>query len=165
MRCRILCCGLFLGSLVACDGGGAHPPLDGMPPGPDATAAVCGDGVVGPGETCDPPGTCPATCGDGNACTTDVLTGSASACDAACTLMVVTTCAAGDGCCPAGCTGATDRDCSLTCGDGMIDPGETCDPPASCPMSCNDGNACTSNECSAASGCYYPAVSCNDGNA
>jgi hypothetical protein len=32
---------------------------------------VCGDGIVSQGETCDPPGSCPANCDDGDGCTED----------------------------------------------------------------------------------------------
>jgi hypothetical protein len=55
----------------------------------------------------------------------------------------VVDCVAGDGCCPATCTNATDGDCSASCGDGTIDPTETCDPPDSCPTACGDGDVCT----------------------
>jgi hypothetical protein len=55
----------------------------------------------------------------------------------------VVDCVAGDGCCPATCTNATDADCSASCGDGTIDPNETCDPPDSCPTACGDGDVCT----------------------
>ncbi len=57
----------------------------------------------------------------------------------------------GDGCCPTGCTHATDSDCAANCGNGVVDSGETCDTgiPAgqtgACPTSCNDGNACTTD--------------------
>ena len=69
----------------------------------------CGNNQVDPGETCD--GNCPASCDDANACTTDVLTGSAATCNAACAQSAVTACASGDGCCPAGCSAPSDNDC------------------------------------------------------
>lgn len=105
---------------------------------------TCGNGVVDAGETCD--GDCPTSCSDGDPCTTDTLTGSAAACNAACSFPAITACAAGDGCCPAGCTSATDGDCGgpTTCGNGVLDPGETCD--GDCPISCDDGDACTADE-------------------
>lgn len=62
-------------------------------------------------ETCDPPGTCPASCNDNNACTTNVMSGSAATCDVVCTYPAITMCVNGDGCCPAGCVNATDNDC------------------------------------------------------
>jgi hypothetical protein len=97
----------------------------------------CGNGVLDPGETCDPP----ASCNDGNACTTDQMTGSAATCNVVCGATPITSCAGGDGCCPAGCNQTTDGDCSASCGNGAVEAGETCDPPGTCPTSCNDGNA------------------------
>jgi hypothetical protein len=46
-----------------------------------------------------------------------------------------TMCRAGDSCCPAGCTEATDKDCSCVCGNGIKEDscGETCDPRETCP--------------------------------
>ncbi len=105
----------------------------------------CGNGVIEPGETCDPPGSCPTSCNDGNVCTTDRLTGSASSCTRACTSTAITTCTGPDGCCPSGCNNNNDRDCAPACGNGVVESGETCDPPGSCPTSCNDGNACTTD--------------------
>jgi hypothetical protein len=109
-------------------------------------SAVCGNGVHEPGETCDPSsknGPCPTSCDDGNACTRDVLTGSASNCSAACAHMPINACVHGDGCCPAGCSVVDDDDCPLACGDGIVTPPETCDPPSTCFTHCNDGNGCT----------------------
>jgi hypothetical protein len=108
-----------------------------------AANPTCGNGVVDTGETCDPPGSCPASCDDGNACTMDPVTGSAATCDIACGHTPISACVPGDGCCPTGCTAATDADCSASCGNGTIDANETCDPPESCPAGCDDGNACT----------------------
>ncbi|MBN1771053.1 MAG: hypothetical protein JXB32_07330 [Deltaproteobacteria bacterium] len=102
---------------------------------------TCGNGVLDPGETCD--GDCPTSCSDGDPCTSDTLSGSAAACNAACTFPPITACDSGDGCCPAGCTAATDGDCEgpATCGNGVLDAGETCD--GDCPTSCDDGDVCT----------------------
>jgi predicted esterase len=132
--------------------------------------AQCGNGVIDPGETCDPPSSCPTSCDDGNACTTDTLTGSAASCNVACSHAAITACGGGDGCCPAGCTTATDSDCSPRCGNGVIDPGETCDPPSSCPTSCDDGNACTTDmltgsaaSCNAACS-HGPITACRGGD-
>ncbi|MBN1605383.1 MAG: hypothetical protein JW940_02060 [Polyangiaceae bacterium] len=107
-----------------------------------APAAVCGNGVVESGETCDP---CPANCDDGNACTVDRPAGGAQTCNLVCSNTTVSACSSGDGCCPAGCNHTTDTDCSASCGNGVVesDSGETCDPPASCIASCDDGDACT----------------------
>jgi MYXO-CTERM domain-containing protein len=107
--------------------------------------AVCGDGNVDPGETCDPPSTCPTTCDDGNSCTEDLLSGSAATCNAACSYPTITACTAGDGCCPAGCDNLSDADCSASCGNSVVEAGETCDPPSTCPTTCDDGNSCTTN--------------------
>src|SRR5262249_26365189 len=113
-----------------------------------ALTSCCGNGIVEPGETCDPPSSCPTTCNDGNACTTDTLVGSAASCTAACTHVPLTSC----------------------CGHGFLEPGEPCDPPSSCPPTCNDGNACTTDtlvgsatSCTAA--CTHSAVTaCRDGD-
>ncbi len=75
---------------------------------------ACGDGVVSAGETCDPPSSCPTSCSDGNACTIDTMTGSPANCNVACSHQAITQCLGGDGCCPAGCTAATDGDCSIS---------------------------------------------------
>ena len=134
---------------------------------PDATGATCGNHVVDLGETCD--GNCPAQCNDGNACTADSLAGGAASCDAACRFDPITACTSGDGCCPAGCTVATDSDCSAFCGDGVIEPGETCDG-ASCPTTCDDHVACTADilagaasSCSAACS-FVPITACAGGD-
>jgi hypothetical protein len=70
--------------------------------------------VVGGGETCDPPSSCPTACADdGDPCTVDRLTGDPSRCNAACEHLPITTCSATvrDRCCPTGCNGTTDPDC------------------------------------------------------
>jgi hypothetical protein len=113
--------------------------------------SICGDGVVEPGEQCDRaitagfPGACPRTCDDGDACTVDVASGSSDDCSSRCTHATTVACLSGDGCCPPGCTAATDHDCApATCNDGHIEAGETCDPPATCPTTCpDDGDPCT----------------------
>lgn len=102
---------------------------------------TCGDGVVQAPEICD--GDCPTSCDDGAACTTDELTGSADECTAACTFAEITSCANGDGCCPAGCDATNDDDCSATCGNGVVEAPEVCD--GDCPTSCDDGLACTTD--------------------
>jgi hypothetical protein len=111
---------------------------------------VCGDGVVEAGEQCDRaitagmPGACARTCDDADACTTDIASGSVQNCTRRCTHFAVVACLDNDGCCPAGCTAATDSDCAPTCGDGHIGAGETCDPPTTCPTTCpDDGDPCT----------------------
>ena len=131
----------------------------------------CGNGVIDPLETCDPPGSCPTSCDDGNACTTDTLTGSAANCSAACSSVAITMCVGGDGCCPAGCNATSDSDCSPSCGNGVVESGETCDPIGTCPSSCSDGNACTRDVLTGSAAmcnsmCSYPPISActnNDG--
>ncbi len=118
---------------------------DGIYDSNDSDCRLCGNHVIDPGETCDPPGSCPTTCDDGVACTVDGMAGSPATCDVVCTNTPITSCANSDGCCPAGCNAGNDNDCSSTCGDAVIQIGETCDPPAACPTTCDDGNACTTD--------------------
>jgi len=95
-------------------------------------APACGNKVVDTGELCD--GDCPAAC-PALGCQQRTLAGSVATCDAHCVNGAIqTACVAGDGCCPAGCTVATDSDCAVTCGNGIVDPGETCD--GNCPTAC-----------------------------
>ncbi len=135
----------------------------------------CGDGVVdeSQGETCDPPDSCPEDCDDRNPCTRDSLEGSVLHCTARCVHEPVTQCVDGDRCCPAGCTNATDSDCTDPglCGNGRLDPGETCDPPAHpCPTSCDDGDPCTRDSSSGSAAecnleCHHAAItSCVSGD-
>jgi hypothetical protein len=80
-------------------------------------APMCGNSVVESGESCDPPSACPTTCADdGDACTTDKLTGDAAKCTASCTHTPITMCSGqtADRCCPTGCTHGTDTDCPTT---------------------------------------------------
>lgn len=87
----------------------------------DDCAPICGNGVVEPGETCDPTTSCPAAadCNDLDACTVDSYSGSAATCDAQCSYAPITACVDGDGCCPTGCTFANDDDCPvvINCAD------------------------------------------------
>ena len=145
------------------------------PVGCDATvdddcSASCGNSVVEPGETCDPPGSCPTACDDGNSCTADTLTGSAANCNVACSFAPLSACADSDGCCPAGCDASVDNDCSASCGNSVVEPGETCDPPGTCPIACDDGNSCTTDtltgsaaNCNAACS-FAPVSECHDGD-
>ncbi len=145
-------------------------------------AAVCGNGVVEAGENCDKTiaagsaGACPAACNDNNACTADVLTGTAAACTAKCTSTAISACSlTGDGCCPSGCNQTTDADCSAVCGNGVLEAGELCDTTiaagaGSCPTvaSCNDTVACTADSVSG-SGCqqacaHPPITACTAGD-
>lgn len=107
--------------------------------------AVCGNGVVEGGETCDPVAACPTACNDSNACTADQLVGSAQTCDAVCRYTAITACTSGDGCCPNGCNANNDDDCAPVCGNDIVEAGETCDPVADCPTACNDADDCTTD--------------------
>jgi len=79
---------------------------------------TCGNGHIDPGETCD--GNCPTSCDDGQLCTVDTLSGSAGACNAACSNAPINACVSGDGCCPAGCGGQGDSDCCANPGGGPL---------------------------------------------
>jgi hypothetical protein len=118
--------------------------------------STCANGMLDVGESCDPDvaagsaGFCPvaADCDDNNPCTSDVVSGSAAQCSARCTHEFITVCGRADQCCQAGCTAASDPDCSATCGNGLVEPGETCDrtiaqgSPGACPTSCPSIDKC-----------------------
>lgn len=131
--------------ITSCGAGDGCCPV-GCHGGNDADCpAVCGNSYRDPGESCDPPTSCPTSCDDGDVCTADRLEGAAAECTAHCLFDAISACVSGDGCCPAACDHASDADCSPDCGNGHIDPNETCDPPSSCPTSCDDGDNCTSD--------------------
>jgi hypothetical protein len=118
----------------------------------------CGNGAVEVGETCDTAiaagqaGACPASCDDGNSCTTESVAG--TDCNQLCEYSPVTTCSGDtqDGCCAADCNANNDSDCSPTCGNGAVEVGETCDTaidaaaPGACPADCDDKNSCTNDQ-------------------
>jgi hypothetical protein len=174
------------GSASSCDAACSHTPItkceggDGCCPAGCTNAndsdcqPLCGNGKVDKGETCGEPGlpACPKSCDDGDACTVDKLTGSASKCNAACSHTPITECLGGDGCCPAGCTSANDSDCSPLCGNGKVDPGETCGEPGlpACPTSCVDADACTTDVLTGSAGScnavcsHSPITACQGGD-
>jgi hypothetical protein len=150
--CQAACLHLLITAARAGDGccpQGADASLD-----PDCPP-LCGNAVVEPpGETCDYGAgmtACPTTCPGDDACTNIRLEGVAGTCNAACVPHPVTSCVAGDGCCPSWCTIARDADCPVVCGDGVLSPGEACDRgittglPGACPRTCDDADACTSD--------------------
>src|SRR5205823_9666787 len=92
--------------------------------------AGCGDGVLQPGELCDPaiqsgPGRCPtaAEC-PGSACKR--LAGDSVRCTAQCEDITAAS-STPDACCPAGANANTDPDCQPKCGNGVLEEGEACD--------------------------------------
>ncbi|HEY0709880.1 MAG TPA: hypothetical protein VGG33_23910, partial [Polyangia bacterium] len=94
----------------------------------DPDCAGCGNGVLDPGETCDPVALChqraEACVSDNNVSRTPM--GDPDNCRFTCR-ETPRMCGALDGFCPNGCGPTQDRDCP-GCGNGRPDPGETCDP-------------------------------------
>ena len=167
-NCNVSCSNV---AVVACTDSDGCCPAGCVNASDNDCTATCGNGTIDAGETCDPTSTCPTSCGDANACTTDVLNGSAATCDAACDYPSISTCTDGDGCCPSGCDVTTDSDCGGgICGNGVIDPGETCDPPGSCPTHCDNMPTCTTgtlsgNAATCQSTCTsVPITTCTDGD-
>ena len=113
--------------------------------------AVCGNGALEPGESCDvkipagQKGACPTSCEDGDLCTTDKL--------------------ANPGTCQAQCLHSP----PMTCNDGNPCTTDACNPKTgkceAVPKVCNDLNPCTSDYCNKLTGkCVYAAKTCNDNN-
>jgi hypothetical protein len=95
-------------------------------------AAVCDNGALEPGETCEPRTECARRDGACNS-DTDTLrtrTGEVARCMFVCAEMP-RPCMTGDGFCPGRCTPSTDADCT-GCGNGRVEGAETCDPPIAC---------------------------------
>jgi hypothetical protein len=164
-------------SIVACASGDGCCPAGCQSDTDSDCPAVCGNGVKDPGETCDKGLTagnddaCRASCDDGDPCTIDSTSGQVSDCTRVCTHTPITACAAGDRCCPMGCTGQTDADCNAVCGNGVVEANETCDPVQSCPTTCaDDGDLCTSEMLVTVSPCnvvctHPPITSCSGATA
>jgi hypothetical protein len=84
-----------------------------------ATTAGCDNGIVDPGEKCDPIASCPTACPDtGDACQPQILLGDPATCSSSCLAEMITTCKGGDRCCPMGCDATTDSDCGAGGGSG-----------------------------------------------
>lgn len=150
------CTGTVLGPCIPeCDGlqcgddgcGGVCACPDGIACDPvaEVCAFTCGNGMLDDGETCDPPGSCPTDCDDGDPCTTDRLVGTADSCSATCIKEAVVTCGPVDRCCPSGCSNTDDGDCDPVCGNGVIEGNETCDGADTCPSLCDDNDPCTTD--------------------
>jgi hypothetical protein len=117
----------------------------------------CGDGIVQEtaGETCEAKSDTPckksdAECDDGNACTSDKLTGSASNCNAVCTNTLLPAATEADGCCPEGANATTDGDCEPKCGNGVLERSEDCDGGSSCTADCKRTGSMDQARCLAA---------------
>jgi hypothetical protein len=127
-------------------------------------AAVCGNNVVEPGETCDPLSTCPTSCPQ-QGCQLYQLF-DAGTCQAQCVASgQQTACVNGDGCCPGGCNANNDSDCQPSCGNGVLEGNETCDPPASCTCAA-EAYSCYGTTGSAATCdlvCHVPTTTCGIG--
>jgi hypothetical protein len=115
------------GTVEACSRECTHTPItacrtgDGCcPAGCNAAAdhdcaPICGDGMIGSGETCDPPASCPTTCpDDGDPCTREVLVGDDNHCDVVCRHIPIISCSGQvpDFCCPTSCNSSNDVDCT-----------------------------------------------------
>jgi hypothetical protein len=144
--CQIEC--VTVAATEAREGDGCCP--EGVGPGEDSDCGECGDGIIGPTESCDPPESCPTKkqCAQRNQCLVGVFSGDPERCTARCELSVVRECVDGDGCCAEDCSAGSDDDCSASCGDGavQVEAGETCeleDRAAPCSESCDDGESCT----------------------
>jgi len=108
---------------------------------------ACGNGVLDPGEGCDPgiqsgPGSCAKDCDDGDPCTRDSLGG--SGCQVKCVNNPVPADPANkDGCCSAGLTSLQDADCPPPCDpdkqQGCVDPCQG--------VQCPDGQYCKAGTC------------------
>jgi hypothetical protein len=144
--CEIECVTLVITD--AREGDGCCP--EDVGPAEDGDCGACGDGIIGPLESCDPPEKCltQEQCSQGNECLVGVFSGDPEQCTARCELSFVTECVDGDGCCADGCNAKSDDDCSASCGDRVVqaDAGETCElehRAAPCSESCDDGDSCT----------------------
>ncbi len=101
-----------------------------------AMGMTCGNGVIDPGELCDPKDPvfgCPTSCPQ-QGCMLRLLDAPGT-CSAQCLPSgTQTLCTAGDGCCGSGCNSANDPECKPGCGNGIVETGELCD--GNCPTTC-----------------------------
>jgi hypothetical protein len=111
----------------------------------DDCPAKCGDGIVDPGEKCEPKSTdkpCPGSCDDNDPCTKDMLIGAADQCTAECVRTTLTRSGGGSQCDDGNpCTDDTSIESTTSC---------TYECRHSTPRNrsgggsrCDDGNPCT----------------------
>lgn len=107
--CEVSCAGVQITRAVNDDG--CCPA--GVGAADDSDCGSCGDGILGPSETCDPPSRCPTreSCTATSACVKATFSGAAESCNAKCQLEQIERCEDADACCPAACQAATDSDC------------------------------------------------------
>jgi len=136
--------------------------------GATCPASFCGDGVCGPGESCQG---CPGDCG---ACTRGCGAYYGGGCQGCacepCVVAALPSCASlWDDTCAALCEKPCDG-CTIACGDGLCEVGETCVSCAgdcgACPAGCGDG-VCAADEtcakCPADCGSCLAKSYCADG--
>ncbi|MCB9556351.1 MAG: hypothetical protein H6707_09635 [Deltaproteobacteria bacterium] len=148
----------------------------------DGSVSVkCGNGKVDTGEKCDTAiasgsaGACPTSCNSLDSCKPNTLVG-AGTCQAHCAQTTITACTGGDGCCPSGCTAASDSDCvqcttpgasctaggksgkchNGTCCTGCINGSGQCDQSADTTSACGSGGG-TCQSCSTSLSCRIAA--------
>jgi MYXO-CTERM domain-containing protein len=111
-------------------------------------SSTCGNGVIDPGEACDPgiqsgPGSCTMSCDDQNPCTKDFLGG--GACNPKCMHSALPPDPTKkDGCCPDGMTSNQDADCLPPCGPDSNEA--NCTNPCE-NVTCPDGEYCNNGQC------------------
>lgn len=146
-ECSATCVHTLITATVGGDGccpSGANAGVD------NDCSKSCGDGVVSDNETCEPQSSkpCPNSCDDGDACTDDVLTGTAQQCNVVCSHPAKLSTASkvcGDGrCLPA----------SACCGNEECAGNHACSNDACSPSQCKPGfKACGDGSCVSQTGC------------
>lgn len=133
-----------LDDVTACTAGDSCCPKGCTSSNDSDCSPTCGDGELAQSESCEPSSSqypCPASCDDGEPCTSDLMTGSPEQCNVTCTNMPITVARSGDGCCAPNADANSDSDCEPRCGNGVVEAGEICD--GNCPTSCDDRDECT----------------------
>jgi hypothetical protein len=137
---------LTLGAAPSPDGGPVSPDAGPMSPDSGTAKPACGDGKLDPGETCDPPSSCPQSCDDSDPCTADIQAGSAATCDVSCAHKPITGCCQSAAECDDG-NSCTEDSCSQNVCKHVPVPG-CCASDADCA----DTNPCTRDSCDAGTG-------------